>query len=333
MADKTQGAQAAEPRGDAPNPTPTGGGATRERKEGTAAGGAARKRKAGREEDAAAPKAACARDAMPAPLGACAQEASGEDDPTDPETPRAASSDDLAAPIVDDAHPSSAEDSAGDAAPAAPLVAEVPAAWAREPDPRAVKHMLRARFKMERDSMPLSDHARDSAAVCRKLLGLEPVCEGAKVALYAPIGSELALAPFVRGAAETLTLLAPVVLPGGHMAFVQVTPDELLASHTRQPDFLAHPARVQETLPEGRAAVAAAEIDLLVVPGLAFDRTCRRLGYGGGYYDAFLAREDLRALVAGVCFDEQFCERPLPAEEHDRRMDVVLTPTETIELA
>ena len=212
-----------------------------------------------------------------------------------------------------------------------PQAPYVPPAFApRALDARRQKALVRARMRQERDVIPPADHARGSEAVCRKVLGLSAVREGATVALYRPMGSELALAPLVRASAGTLRLVAPVTLAEGRMEFVGVTQAELLARRKGQPAFLAHPGRALDALPEGREAVPTEELDVVLVPGVAFDRTCRRLGYGGGYYDAYLARKELRALVVGLAFDEQLTPRPLPAEEHDRRMDVVITPTEEI---
>lgn len=61
---------------------------------------------------------------------------------------------------------------------------------------------------------------------------------------------------------------------------------------------------------------------LCVVPGLAFDLTGRRLGYGKGYYDRFLAEYPIE--TAGLCFRELVPER-LPAEPHDQRVDLLVT--------
>lgn len=221
-----------------------------------------------------------------------------------------------------------AQTASGDEGPRRPHVPE--AFVPRTPDARRQKALLRARMRQERDVIPSADHARGSETVCRKVLGLPCVTEGATVALYRPLGSELALAPLVRAAAGTLRLLAPVTLAEGRMEFVQVTSAELLARRKDQPAFLARPGRALDALPQGRPAVGVEELDVMLVPGVAFDRTCRRLGYGGGYYDAYLARKGLRALVVGLAFDEQITPRLLPAEEHDRRMDGVLTPTEEI---
>lgn len=65
-------------------------------------------------------------------------------------------------------------------------------------------------------------------------------------------------------------------------------------------------------------------LDLILVPGLAFDPAGRRLGRGKGYYDRLLARA--RGVKCGVCFDFQVLEE-LPAEPHDINMDFILTPT------
>lgn len=62
---------------------------------------------------------------------------------------------------------------------------------------------------------------------------------------------------------------------------------------------------------------------LVLLPGLAFDRAGRRLGYGGGYYDRFLARETAHPTVA-LCYGFQLLDR-LPHEPHDSTADAVLS--------
>ena len=63
-------------------------------------------------------------------------------------------------------------------------------------------------------------------------------------------------------------------------------------------------------------------IDLCIVPGAAFDKSLSRLGYGGGYYDTFLANYPNAEKVA-VCFKEQFVES-VPTESHDVKMNKVV---------
>jgi len=72
------------------------------------------------------------------------------------------------------------------------------------------------------------------------------------------------------------------------------------------------------------------EPDIVIVPLLAFDRQGNRLGYGGGYYDATLkalrAKKDIVAV--GVAYAQQACLFSLPVEEHDERLDWLITPKE-----
>jgi len=82
--------------------------------------------------------------------------------------------------------------------------------------------------------------------------------------------------------------------------------------------------------PKAEALSAGCEFDLILVPGMAFDRSGGRLGRGRGYYDRFLSRAS--GVVAGVCFDKQLIGK-VPIESHDVRMDVILTPSEIFPVA
>lgn len=96
---------------------------------------------------------------------------------------------------------------------------------------------------------------------------------------------------------------------------------------------------VLEPRPENRAAVPLEAIDLLLVPGVAFDRDGNRMGYGKGYYDDFCNRfaensvvklrqgNDLAGIVPvriGLAFSVQIVDA-VPQDPWDRRMDVILT--------
>lgn len=66
---------------------------------------------------------------------------------------------------------------------------------------------------------------------------------------------------------------------------------------------------------------------LVLTPGLAVDRAGRRLGQGGGYYDAALAHVPAGVPVVTLLWDDELVEGPLPTQDHDRRVDGVLMPT------
>lgn len=86
---------------------------------------------------------------------------------------------------------------------------------------------------------------------------------------------------------------------------------------------------VREPAPP-RRDVDPEALDVIVLPGVGFDVAGNRLGYGGGHFDRLLARTRAGALRIGVALDEQVVER-LPTEAHDERVDLILTPTQTLE--
>ena len=75
--------------------------------------------------------------------------------------------------------------------------------------------------------------------------------------------------------------------------------------------------------------VSMAEVELVVVPGVAFAKNGARLGRGGGFYDRLLAHPEMRALRVGLCFDECLRES-LPEEEGDQRMDWVISDQQSL---
>ncbi|MCL2492225.1 MAG: 5-formyltetrahydrofolate cyclo-ligase [Coriobacteriia bacterium] len=78
--------------------------------------------------------------------------------------------------------------------------------------------------------------------------------------------------------------------------------------------------------PSARAPLVTPDrIDLVLVPGIAFDRRGSRIGYGGGYYDTYLPELDERTITIGLSYDETVFDL-LPLEPHDRSVDIVVTP-------
>ena len=102
-----------------------------------------------------------------------------------------------------------------------------------------------------------------------------------------------------------------------HMQFCEVLSVNELGMGTRNLNILepaSHSTRV----------VAPEEIDLILVPGLAFTRDGQRLGRGGGYYDRYLGRLSASTVKLGVCFECQI-EATLPLDEHDQQVHAVVT--------
>lgn len=79
--------------------------------------------------------------------------------------------------------------------------------------------------------------------------------------------------------------------------------------------------------PFSEAYIEPSEIDLIIVPGLAFDTSCNRLGRGKGFYDRFLS--SCKGLKIGFAFDFQILET-IPVTSNDVKMDMVVTETKIL---
>ncbi|WKB36934.1 5-formyltetrahydrofolate cyclo-ligase [Terrilactibacillus sp. S3-3] len=77
------------------------------------------------------------------------------------------------------------------------------------------------------------------------------------------------------------------------------------------------------------APVDKQTIDLVIVPGVVFDRLGYRIGYGGGYYDRFL--ENFKSRTLSLLLDEQLKDR-IPVEPYDRPVNKLVTPTQIVEV-
>lgn len=179
------------------------------------------------------------------------------------------------------------------------------------------KKQLRARVRAQRRALPPEVLAADSRAITERLLAL-PEMEGAgSVFCYVSLHGEVETRPLIGTLlSQGREVLVPRCRAGGEMDLVPISSlDDLTPG-------------AYGILEPGPALPAAGHLpDAAVIPALAFDRRGMRLGQGGGYYDRFLAR--FSGFAAGVC-QEMFLLDALPAEEHDRPMTCVVTPTEVL---
>lgn len=148
-----------------------------------------------------------------------------------------------------------------------------------------------------------------------------PYYHGARtVALYAPIRGEVPTRDILTAAlADGKTVCYPLShVHGRILSFRAITSESEL-----EPGRLGvrEPNSASELIPVDR-------IDLFVVPGLGFTRSGKRLGRGGGYYDATLKAASERSRRVGLSFIDQIVD-DMPTGSEDVDMDLVVTETET----
>lgn len=190
------------------------------------------------------------------------------------------------------------------------------------------KASLRSQARTIRSSISASARKEASDSLAERLFNLPAVRGAQVVAVYQALGSEIPVTDLVKAlrlANPAVTICYPACYSEGMMVFVKVEQGE-------NPLFMQNPSAVfpLDSIPKERIVELDA-INLMIVPGVAFDESCRRLGQGGGYYDRILPKLSPDCLTLGVAFDEQIVEK-VPYDVHDKRVDYVVTPTRIIRL-
>ena len=179
------------------------------------------------------------------------------------------------------------------------------------------KKLVREQFRRKMRGKPPAERAADSAALCERLVRSSVWEETRTVLFFAPLADEPDIWPafhFILQQGLTVALPRMDLAGGGYQACAVRDPRrDLVTGHfgIREPgpDCEVHPLNL---------------LDLVLVPGVAFDLGGRRLGRGAGYYDRLLS--DVRGTTCGIAFDEQISGE-LPVEPHDVFVDCILTPT------
>jgi 5-formyltetrahydrofolate cyclo-ligase len=183
---------------------------------------------------------------------------------------------------------------------------------------KQAKRALRRAVLAERDALPADERSAGSEAIAERFLELPEVADARTVMAFWSFGSEVDTAPLIASLRSRGATVALPRIEGSEAVPVVATTG---AAMTESSFGTMEPA-------EGRV-LDVAELDLVVVPGVAFDRTCDRVGYGGGYYDRLLGMRREGAAAIAVAFALQIVER-VPTGAIDRRIDGVVTELEVI---
>jgi len=87
---------------------------------------------------------------------------------------------------------------------------------------------------------------------------------------------------------------------------------------------------IQEPDPALCLKIEPDQIDVVIVPGSVFDKRGARFGYGGGFYDRFLANDAPQAIRIALAFSFQVLDNNIPVKSHDQFMDYIITEKEII---
>jgi 5-formyltetrahydrofolate cyclo-ligase len=190
-------------------------------------------------------------------------------------------------------------------------------------DLNAQKAALRKQIRSVLQNISLAARVAASAQLCARLKEQSFWKNAASVLFFAPLPDEADVWPLLE---ETVAAGKIATLPHFDPA------DQSYAARRVQnprSEIAIGPFGIREPK-TGCAEIAMSRLDLILVPGVAFDLCGRRLGRGRGFYDRLLA--ETNGLKCGIAFEEHIASE-VPMEAHDLQMNFILTPTRCVEPA
>lgn len=185
------------------------------------------------------------------------------------------------------------------------------------------KSEIRKNILSQRSKISFSKINKWSKKINDKFFSLPELKTSKKIMSFVTKGKEV----------NTFALMERL-LDEGYLLYVPFTRKDKIALGTAQINDLNQDLKqgvfdVLEPLKDIRDDNPPEDLDIIIVPGLVFTRDGYRIGYGGGYYDSFLAEHGSSSLKVGLCYS-QFLVDEIPIEEHDIAVDIIITEKEII---
>lgn len=181
------------------------------------------------------------------------------------------------------------------------------------------KKTLRKKMLLKRAKLVKSAKKRYDEWICNSLWNSIKNNNFKKVHCYLPMGTEIDITPLINKMLQAkITVVTPKTLPKRRLQHLVLSSLSDLEKGVFGTSYPANAKEFSDTY------------DLIIVPGLAFNKSNYRLGYGGGYYDNFMAEHPTSKKI-GICYPFQIVDN-IPLELHDLKIDDVLVNLEFLEL-
>ena len=181
-----------------------------------------------------------------------------------------------------------------------------------------MKQLIRERIKNNRCMLVSWEVNRLSNLIIDQLKRLPEFISAKNILFYMPIKNEVDIFPLIRESLSDKKIFLPVTDTKRRKLIISEIKN--LGNLKLGAYGIFEPAEIIDT--------DLKDIDLAIIPGLAFDRTGRRIGYGKGYYDRLLKKTRIKKI--GLGFEFQI-EDSLPSEKHDVRLDMIITEERMID--
>ena len=171
-------------------------------------------------------------------------------------------------------------------------------------------------------AIPSEQREERSRKACRNLVSIKPFQEASTIMMFLSLPHEVDTAEAILHAWQLGKIVAVPKISWEQRHMIPVQINSLETGLSTGASGMRNPV--------AGVPVPFEEIDLVVTPGLGFDKKGNRLGRGGSYYDRFFANTDLNAVRCGLGFAEQLVDA-VPIVEHDVPVDLLVTDKEIVQ--
>lgn len=179
------------------------------------------------------------------------------------------------------------------------------------------KKLIRQAVLEKRNRLTPLEVAQKSQAVCHIIATTRAFASARFIMSYLDARNEVKTEGIIRQAwAEGKHVAVPVCVPQTHTLLVS----EIMSFEELRDGFYG----IKEPMEEYMRPVSPGQLDLIIVPAVAYDKKGYRIGYGGGYYDRFLSSLDKDIATIGIAFDVQIIDK-VPVQPFDISVDMVIT--------
>ena len=185
-----------------------------------------------------------------------------------------------------------------------------------------MKASIRKEILRKRDDIPYEVKSRKDSFIKQSLFSQHEFVTAKSVLFYASFRSEVKTLTMIK---ESLEMGKRVILPKVDKAKHVLILSEIKNIEELSPGYLGIP---EPPLHDERR-VNLEDIDLMIIPGAAFDLSGNRIGYGGGYYDILLSERRREIPVVALAYEEQLVDK-IPSEKHDVKVDMIITDNRII---
>jgi 5-formyltetrahydrofolate cyclo-ligase len=181
-----------------------------------------------------------------------------------------------------------------------------------------MKNELKEKTNSMRDSLSKDEVLEKSGRIMDRLFAMNEYKNAKTVMFYVSFKNEVYTHDMIRESLEEKSLTVPKLMNK------EIEPSLIIDF-----DSLVESGNFGILEPTDLVKVAHKNINLVVVPGIVFDKKGHRIGYGFGFYDKFL-RKVPKAVKVGLCFNFQLIDK-IPNEPHDVPVDFIVTDKEVVE--